>query len=150
MNAVLSFGYVLVGAELHSLLDGIGFDPYLGFYHTVKYGRPSLALDLLEEFRHSVVDRLALNLFNLGTLKTEDFDTLPRGEGVYLGTTGKKKFFTHYEKMLGQYQSDTDQADKKPGFRVIFQQRIYELANMIRLEASQSLEIDTTEEDYDS
>ena len=150
VNAVLSFGYVLVGAELHSLLDGIGFDPYLGFYHTARYGRPSLALDLLEEFRHSLVDRLALTLFNLGILKTEDFDSLPRGEGVYLGTTGKKKFFIHYEKMLGRYQSDTDLADKKPGFRAIFQKRIYELANLIRLDSSQSPKIDTSEEDYDS
>ncbi|MDW7679423.1 MAG: CRISPR-associated endonuclease Cas1 [bacterium] len=150
VNAVLSFGYVLVGAELHSLLDGIGFDPYLGFYHTVKYGRPSLALDLLEEFRHSLVDRLTLNLFNLGILKTEDFDSLPRGDGVYLGTTGKKKFFIQYEKMLGQYQSDTDPADKKPGFRAIFQKRIYELAKLIRLDSSQSPVIDRSEEDYDS
>ena len=43
VNAVLSFGYVVVGNELQSLLDGAGFDPYLGFYHAVEYGRPSLA-----------------------------------------------------------------------------------------------------------
>ncbi len=52
VNAVLSYGYVIVSSELQSLLDGIGFDPYLGFYHQIKYGRPSLALDLVEEFRH--------------------------------------------------------------------------------------------------
>ena len=51
VNALLSFGYVLVGHELQSLLDGIGFDPYIGFFHRLDYGRPSLALDLVEEFR---------------------------------------------------------------------------------------------------
>jgi CRISPR-associated protein Cas1 len=51
VNAILSFGYVLVGNELQSLLDGIGFDPYIGFFHRLDYGRPSLALDLVEEFR---------------------------------------------------------------------------------------------------
>ena len=50
-NALLSFGYVLAGNELQSLLDALGFDPYLGLLHEMDYGRPSLALDLLEEFR---------------------------------------------------------------------------------------------------
>jgi len=149
VNAVLSFGYVLVGAELQSLLDGIGFDPYLGFYHAIRYGRPSLALDLLEEFRQTLVDRLALNLFNRGTLKADDFDPYPKG-GVYLGTTGKKKFFVQYEKMLGEYPGATDTADKKPGFRAIFQKRIYKLAKQIRIDSGQPVEIDQTEEDYDN
>ncbi len=52
--------------------------------------------------------------------------------------------------MLGRYPSDTDTADKKPGFRAIFQQRSYELAKKIRLDASQSLELDGSEEDYDN
>ena len=83
---------MIVGAELQSLLDGIGLDPYLGFYHTTAYGRPSLALDLLEEFRHSVIDRLALNLFNQGIMSHEDFRDVPEG-GIYLSDSGKKKFF---------------------------------------------------------
>ena len=49
VNAVLSFGYVIVGNEIRSLLDGIGFDPFIGYYHKIDYGRPSLALDLLED-----------------------------------------------------------------------------------------------------
>ena len=90
VNAVLSYGYVIIGSQIQSLLDGAGFDPYLGFYHATVYGRPSLALDLLEEFRHVLVDRLALNLFNLGILNEEDFYVPPEG-GVYLSTSGKKK-----------------------------------------------------------
>jgi CRISP-associated protein Cas1 len=69
VNSLLSFGYVLVSNELHSLLDGIGFDPYIGFYHRLDYGRPSLALDLLEEFRPALVDRFTLALLNRRTIR---------------------------------------------------------------------------------
>lgn len=80
VNAVLSFGYVVVGSQIQMLMDGIGLDPYLGFYHQIDYGRPSLALDLLEEFRHPLVDRLAASLFNKAFLRRPTFLTplLPR------------------------------------------------------------------------
>ncbi|MBN2093055.1 CRISPR-associated endonuclease Cas1 [candidate division KSB1 bacterium] len=131
VNAVLSFGYVIVGAELQSLLDGVGFDPFLGFYHTIEYGRPSLALDLLEEYRHSLIDRLALRLFNLDILKENDFYKVPN-EGIYLNTSGKTKFFTQYERMVGEFGAATDGAAKRKGFRTVFQTRIMALANQIR------------------
>ncbi len=112
VNAVLSFGYTIVGAELQALLDGAGFDPYLGFYHSVEYGRPGLALDLLEEFRHPLVDRLTLNLFNLGALTSPDFAPQLEGSktlagGIYLNADGKKKFFVQYERMLGELAGAT-------------------------------------------
>ena len=103
VNAVLSFGYVIVGNELQSLLDGIGFDPYAGFYHVAEYGRPSLALDLLEEFRHSLVDRLALHLFNQNVFTTADFQPTGTG-GVHLSRDGQKKFFQGYERYLGSFR----------------------------------------------
>ncbi len=131
VNAVLSYGYVIVGAEIQSLLDGIGFDPYLGFYHAVHYGRPSLALDLLEEFRHPLVDRLALNLFNLNILQEDDFYKPPKG-GVYLNISGKKKFFKQYEKILGEYASDTDAAEKAKSYRAIFQKQIQKFAKALQ------------------
>ncbi len=131
VNAVLSFGYVIVGAELQSLLDGIGFDPYLGFYHSVHYGRPGLALDLLEEFRHSLVDRLALNLFNLNVLNTDDFYRPAKG-GVLLNYSGKVKFFQHYERMLGEYGSATQPVpETSKTFRTVFQQRMQALAKAL-------------------
>ncbi len=130
VNAVLSFGYVIVGAELQALLDGAGFDPYLGFYHTVEYGRPGLALDLLEEFRHPLVDRLALNLFNLGSMTQQDFAAQPEG-GIYLNTAGKKKFFQQYERMLGEWAADTDSADKPRSFRAAFQDQIAKLGKAV-------------------
>jgi len=131
VNAVLSFGYVIVTTELQSLLDGVGFDPYLGFYHQVKYGRPSLALDLVEEFRHALVDRLALFLFNHQMMDEKDFAQIAEG-GVYLNTSGKAKFFRHYENMLGKLIADSDQADTHRGFRSAFQQQIYALAKTVQ------------------
>jgi len=131
VNAVLSFGYVIVGAQLQSLLDGIGFDPYLGFYHAIEYGRPSLALDLLEEFRHSLVDRLALNLFNLNIVSESDFYRPPDG-GVYLNTAGKQKFFKHFEQMVGEFHSAASAADKPTAFRALFQKQVQSLANAVQ------------------
>jgi CRISPR-associated protein Cas1 len=99
MNALLSFGYVLVANELQSLLDGMGFDPYLGFYHQVDYGRPSLALDLLEELRAPLVDRFSTNIFNLGILSVADFAGTPE-KGVLLRRESMKTFFPAWEKEL--------------------------------------------------
>jgi|SRR6185295_8457141 len=100
-NALLSFGYVLVGHEIQALLDGMGFDPYLGFFHQLDYGRPSLALDLLEEFRAPLIDRLSLKLFNLGVLRKEDFVT-GRDGGCFLNQDGKKRYFHTYEEELNR------------------------------------------------
>ena len=99
VNSLLSFGYVLVTNELQSLLDGIGFDPYIGFYHQLDYGRPSLALDLLEELRPALVDRLTVKLLNRQELRKDDFVPGPEG-GLYLGREGKRKYFQHYEREL--------------------------------------------------
>jgi CRISPR-associated protein Cas1 len=101
VNSLLSFGYVIVSHELQSLLDGIGFDPFIGFLHRLDYGRPSLALDLLEEFRPALVDRFTANLLNLGVIQVKDFQRTPEG-GLYLSREGKKRYFAEYEKFLNQ------------------------------------------------
>jgi CRISPR-associated protein Cas1 len=99
VNALLSFGYVLVGNELQALLDAMGFDPYLGFYHQIDYGRPSLALDLLEEFRAPVVDRLVAKLFNRKIFQAKDFTVEPE-HGARLHREALKRFFPLYEEEL--------------------------------------------------
>jgi CRISPR-associated protein Cas1 len=99
VNALLSFGYVLVGNELQSLLDGIGFDPYIGFFHRLDYGRPSLALDLVEEFRPALVDRLTLSLLNRKILDRHHFEPTPEG-GLYLDREGKRRYFAEHEKEM--------------------------------------------------
>ncbi len=77
------------------MLDALGFDPYLGLLHAVDYGRPSLALDLLEEFRAPFIDRLSLHLVRLGTLGTTDFE--PREGGILLTRPALKRYFAAYE-----------------------------------------------------
>jgi CRISPR-associated protein Cas1 len=111
VNALLSFTYVLLGNEMQALLDGMGFDPYLGFFHALDYGRPSLALDLLEPLRPAVADRLVLSLCNLRILKPEDFSV--DANGARLGPEARKTYFAHYEKFRRepvQWESDYGQA----------------------------------------
>jgi len=101
MNALLSFGYVLLAAELTSLVDARGLDPYIGFYHQPAHGRPALALDLLEELRHPVVDRLALYLNNNRILKQKHFQPdAERPGGVLLTDSARKRFFLEYERWM--------------------------------------------------
>jgi CRISP-associated protein Cas1 len=67
----------------------------------LDYGRPSLALDLLEEFRPAIVDRLTASLLNLGILTAKDFSPTPEG-GLYLNREGKRRYFVEYEKLLNE------------------------------------------------
>ena len=99
VNALLSFGYVLAGTEIQSLLDGLGFDPFFGFFHQIEYGRPSLALDLLEEFRAPLIDRFTLRLLNLGLLREADFGSDPES-GVRLKKESLARFFELYQREL--------------------------------------------------
>jgi len=101
VNALLSYCYVLVGNRIFSLLEAVGFDPYIGFLHQIDYGRPSLALDILEEFRGPIVDRLVITLANKGILKNEDFEQRNDG-GIYLKRDGQKVFFREFEKWMGE------------------------------------------------
>lgn len=73
VNALLSFGYTLAMNELRGLVEGMGMDPHVGFLHEPDYGRPSLALDLLEAFRAPLIDRLTLRLFNERVFTEKDF-----------------------------------------------------------------------------
>ena len=73
VNSLLSLGYTFLFSNVFSIINMVGLDPYLGCYHTVDYGRPSLALDLMEEWRPVIVDALVLGVFNLKVLNEEDF-----------------------------------------------------------------------------
>lgn len=102
VNAMLSLGYTMIFNEIAALLDGLGFDPYLGFYHSPDYGRASLAADLVEEFRAPVVDRFTLNLINNRVFSEADFHPNPKGEGVYFNREAMKRFFAEYEGHLNR------------------------------------------------
>jgi len=94
MNAVLSLGYTLLHAEATLALYGAGFDPFIGFYHAVDFGRESLACDLVEPLR-TVVDAHALALFRSERLRGEDF-SLAEG-ACLLGKAGRARFYAEWE-----------------------------------------------------
>lgn len=104
VNALLSLGYTMVYNELSSLLDGLGFDPFLGFYHQPRFGHATLASDLLEEFRAPLVDRFTLYLINNRILQEPDFYSHTSG-GVYLLDEPRKRYFQEYERFVTRPQS---------------------------------------------
>ena len=96
VNAMLSFGYMILFNEIRSLLEGYGFDVFLGFLHSAKYGRASLATDMMEEFRSPVIDRLVLYLINLGVAKQTHFEA--KDKGVQMKDKLRKAYLQNYEK----------------------------------------------------
>jgi CRISPR-associated protein Cas1 len=95
VNALLSFGYAVLLKDCFSALCTVGFDPYCGFYHAGRHGKPSLALDLMEEFRAIIADSVTLTLINNGMLTPRDF--LAWREACQLTDDGRKRFFVAYE-----------------------------------------------------
>lgn len=99
INALLSLGYTLLTNEMIGRVTAHGFDPYVGFYHSLRYGRPSLALDLVEEFRQPVVDRLVLALVNRGVVAPSDFEPTQEG-GIALKPEALRRFLTAYDRYM--------------------------------------------------
>lgn len=96
VNALLSFLYSLLTQECTSALQGVGLDPYVGFLHKDRPGRPSLALDMLEEFRAAWADRLVLTLINRRQIQLKDFETDSTG-AVRLKEEPRKRVLTAYQ-----------------------------------------------------
>lgn len=96
VNALLSFLYTLVTHDCRSALESVGLDPAVGFLHRDRPGRPSLALDLLEEFRPLLADRLALSLVNRRQVSERDFQIMDNG-AVLLQEAARKKVLTAYQ-----------------------------------------------------
>lgn len=94
-NATLSFLYTLITHDCRSALESVGLDPQAGFLHSLRPGRPALALDLMEEFRPVLGDRLALTLINRKQLTSEDFVTRPGGS-VMFKDPARKQVLTSY------------------------------------------------------
>jgi CRISPR-associated protein Cas1 len=98
VNALLSFLYAILAKELTLAVHAAGFDPMLGFYHRPRYGRPSLALDLEEEFRPLVADSTVLTLVNTGEVTAASF--IRRAGGVALTDAGRRAVLTAYERRM--------------------------------------------------
>ncbi len=99
-NSLLSLGYVLLTREISGYLEACGLDPYFGFYHQIRYGRMSLALDLMEPFRQPVIDRFVLLLANKRIINPDDFQQAP--EGVKLKDKPLRTYLAQYEKWLNR------------------------------------------------
>jgi CRISPR-associated protein Cas1 len=97
VNCLLSFLYTLLMHDVRSALEGVGLDPAVGFLHRDRPGRPGLALDLMEEFRPFLADRLALSLINLGQVAAKGFKAFETG-AVTMSDDTRKEVLVAYQK----------------------------------------------------
>jgi CRISPR-associated protein Cas1 len=103
VNAMLSFGYSMLAKECAVALAATGLDPFWGFYHQPRHGRPALALDLMEEFRPLIVDSAVISAINMGVVRDGDFEF--GSNGCMLTASGRKAFLKTYENRLDQMVS---------------------------------------------
>ncbi|MBW4518137.1 MAG: type I-C CRISPR-associated endonuclease Cas1c [Scytolyngbya sp. HA4215-MV1] len=97
INALLSFVYTLLVGECIAACESVGLDPQMGFLHALRPGRPALALDLMEELRAPLADRLVLTLINRNQIQPDDFVERPGG-AIYLKDEARKTLLTAYQK----------------------------------------------------
>jgi CRISPR-associated protein Cas1 len=95
VNALLSLAYSMLAKDLTLACYAVGFDPYMGFYHQLRHGKPALALDLMEPFRPLIADSAVLSAVN--TRMVTDRDFVRAGGSVALTPSGRKGFFRAYE-----------------------------------------------------
>jgi CRISP-associated protein Cas1 len=119
VNALLSFVYSMLTKDMVVTLVGVGLDPYLGFFHQPRYGRPALALDLIEEFRPLVGDSVVIGLINNGEVRPSDF--ISRAGSVALKPDGRKRVLEAYERRL-----DTEVTHPLFGYSISYR-RIFEV-----------------------
>ena len=99
VNAMLSFAYSLLARSWTVALASVGFDPFRGLYHQARYGRPGLALDLMEPFRPLIADSVVVQAINNGEVRPTDFRTA--AGAVNLAPDGRRRFIATYERRLG-------------------------------------------------
>jgi CRISPR-associated protein Cas1 len=97
LNAMLSFAYALLVNDCTAACEGVGLDPQVGYLHTLRPGRPALALDLAEEFRPALADRVVLALVNRRQLQQADFETRPGGT-VQMTDRARRTFIEAYQR----------------------------------------------------
>lgn len=98
VNALLSYAYSLLARTWTVVLSAVGFDPYRGFYHQPRYGRPALALDMMEPFRPLVADSSVIQAINNGEVRPSDF--ISAAGSVALTEDGRKRFIATFERRL--------------------------------------------------
>lgn len=98
VNALLSFAYSMLARVFTNTLSAVGFDPYRGFYHQPRYGRPALALDLMEPFRPLIADSTVIQAINNGEVRASDFVRV--SSSVALKPEGRKRFIAAFERRM--------------------------------------------------
>ncbi len=98
VNALLSLAYSVLSKDCTIAAMAVGFDPYVGYYHQPRFGRPALALDLMEEFRPLIAESTVLSVINNRMITPDDF--VSAGNSVNLTPAGRKKFFLGYEQRM--------------------------------------------------
>ncbi len=100
VNAMLSFAYTMLARTWSVTLQAVGFDPFRGFYHQPRYGRPALALDMMEPFRPLLADSVVMQVINNGEVHPSDF--VSAAGSVNLTGSGRKRFIAAFERRLSQ------------------------------------------------
>lgn len=130
VNALLSLGYTFLTQAMVSALEVVGLDPYLGYFHTERAGRPALALDLVEEFRTPVADSLALDLMSHRRLPPEEFGPDDEG-GVALSPRGLRVYLTAFSGKL-ESAVQVRELGRALSYRKLFEVQAHALARVVR------------------
>ncbi|MDP2653487.1 MAG: CRISPR-associated endonuclease Cas1 [Candidatus Omnitrophota bacterium] len=117
VNAILSLGYSMLCKELTGICHTVGLDPFLGVMHQPRYGRPALALDLMEEFRPLIVDSVAVSLVNRGEVTGDDF--VMSASGVFLNDRGRRAFWESYSRRM-----DTEVSHPQFGYKMTYRRML--------------------------
>lgn len=117
INALLSLGYSMLAKELSGVCHAVGLDPFLGFLHQPRYGRPALALDLMEEFRPLIADSVAISLVNREEIGPEDF--IKSASGTFLNEHGRKAFWEAWFRRL-----DTEVGHPEFGYKMAYRRML--------------------------
>jgi len=117
INALLSLGYSMLAKELTGVCHTVGLDPFLGFLHQPRYGRPALALDLMEEFRPLIADSVAISLVNRGEVDLSDF--IRSAAGTFLNEQGRRAFWEAYFRRM-----DTEVSHPQFGYAMAYRRML--------------------------
>jgi CRISPR-associated protein Cas1 len=132
VNGLLSLGYSMLAKELTGVCYSVGLDPFLGFMHQPRYGRPALALDLMEEFRPLIADSVAISLINRGELGPEDF--IRSANGIFLNDKGRRPFWEAWFRRLDAEVSHPE-FNYKMAYRRMLEVQARQLWRFVRGEA---------------
>lgn len=132
VNAMLSLGYSVLAKELAGICHAVGLDPFFGFFHQPRYGRPALALDVMEEFRPLVVDSVVISLINRSEVDENDF--IYNARGVTLSESGRKRFWEAWFRRLDTEVSHPE-FSYRMNYRRMMEVQVRQLWRFVRGEA---------------